>query len=125
MTRKQLPDRRQNRQIPVHWQRGAETVEFTVCVGYMPEKHPLDPLNQIYEVFIDDGWKAGSDMIMAATDACILISIGLLNGETADALYKSMSTVTYKAPDQPAECHPATMIGAILKAIAEEDARAQ
>lgn len=108
-TRTTLAGRRRNATTNAQWVAPDGTAhEFAVCVG-------MDDSGRVLEVFANHAKGA-----MAATlaDACVLISIGLQHGITAQALSNSIPRI----PSWPdGETRPASPIGTILDVILAAD----
>lgn len=107
MTRKPLPNRRENETVSAIWTApDGSSHAFAVCVGF-------DDMGAVREVFVNHAKGA-----MAATlaDACVLISIALQCGISRDALGKSLGRIPAWGED---ETSPASPIGTIIAAIAE------
>ena len=100
-----LPARRQNQTVEVDFA-GQRVI---VCMGF-------DPAGAVREVFAA-GHKAGSDMQHVIDDACVIISIALQHGITAEALAKSLGRVPAWRGGLEVEA-PASPVGAILGALA-------
>jgi len=99
------PSRRHNITQAVEW----HGIAFTVTPGFDPQTGAL------CEVFADT--RKGGDMAATLADACVLISIALQHGITANQLSKSLA----RSPDTFAggdATLPASPIGAIMDAIA-------
>lgn len=105
MSRERLPDRRPSATIGLSWHGHA----FAVSVGYAED-------GRVREVFAS-GTRTGSDMQRMIDDACVVISIALQFGAVPVDLRRSLGTV----PDPAAGMAetPASVIGAILGAVAE------
>lgn len=108
MPRERLPDRRPSVTLGLSWHGHA----FAVTAGYSPDGH-------ICEVFAS-GTRTGSDMQRMIDDACVVISLALQFGALPGDLRRSLGSV----PDPVAGMAetPASVIGAILNAIADVEA---
>jgi hypothetical protein len=108
LTRSRLPNRRPSRTIRVQW--GNHRLHVTI--GFCPTTAAPK------ELFFSDGMKSGSDLRHTVEDACVLVSLLLQRGATIEEIGKSMGTV-----DAMGQVSPASIIGAIVNALAAEVAR--
>lgn len=105
MPREPLAPRRPAVTVGLRWNGHA----FAVTVGYSPD-------GKVREVFAS-GTRTGSDMQRMIDDACVVISLALQFGALPGDLGRSLGSVPDPA-DGMAET-PASVIGAILRAISE------
>ena len=103
--RERLPDRRPSANHMVIWQTDVAHHKFDVTVGY----HPAT--GRISEVFYATGMKEGTDLLNAAQDSCVLISLLLQTGHGPAEIGKSLSATRGG--------RPASIIGAIVAALPE------
>lgn len=108
--RHRLPNRRPSATRALEWH-GREVI---VTVGFDPATR------QPREVFAS-GPKEGSDMLAIIADACVVISLALQHGAAPQALAKSLGRVPAWQNGEEGEA-PASVIGAILEVISEENA---
>ncbi|CAK0756674.1 hypothetical protein CCP2SC5_2280002 [Azospirillaceae bacterium] len=100
MTRKPLPNRRENQTIDLSF----GNQNFAVTIGFRSDGVPG-------EAFVN-GARVGSDLHAILSDACILVSLLLQHGVEAIALAHSMG----RAGDGKT---PASLIGALIDLLAE------
>lgn len=108
--RERLPNRRPSANHAVVWQTDVAIHKFDVTIGYHPDT------GRVSEVFYATGMKEGTDLLNAAQDACVLISLLLQTGLVPAAIGKSLS----------ATCggRPASIIGATVAALLEMEVEA-
>lgn len=114
MSRERLPDRRPAVTRDVVYRAGVAAHAFTVTVGFCPHT------GRALEVFA--GGRTGTEMAAFIADACVTVSKLLQRGETARALYGSLHMTPVAVFDGEEErLVPASVLGAIVAAIIEEE----
>ena len=107
--RERLPNRRPSviRTITWHEPNGG-AIECDVGIGFRMD-------GRVAEVFASD-LKGGSTLRLLLEDACVLVSLALQHGIAPAALAHSMG----RQPITESETAPASLIGAVVEALADE-----
>ena len=109
MTRCRLPDRRLCSTIKVRWQFETGEQSFYLTFGRDPQTL------RVLEVFYADGQRTGSQVQHLVQDACVILSLLLQYGADPFSINKSLGQIELLG-----EASPASILGAIVKAIEEE-----